>query len=98
MPSSYKASALASAFGPLLQENEGREGVEIDEQPEDETARQTRQSKHLSFIGHAPLLCRADNIRRPCNQSSFPQRKLERGHLGATLYEICHAAELPPII
>jgi len=51
MPSSYKASAVASAFGPLLQENEGREGVEIDEQPEDETARQTRQSKHFSFIG-----------------------------------------------
>ena len=99
MPSSYKASAVASAFGPLLQE--GREGIEIDEQPEDETARQTRQSKHFSFIGHAPLLYRADNIRQPCNESSFPQRKFEPNQLGPPCMcpgRIRHIAELAPII
>jgi hypothetical protein len=56
MPSSNKASAVASAFGPLLHENEGMEGIEIEEQPEDETVRQKRQSKHFIFIGNCTLL------------------------------------------
>src|SRR5690348_1757238 len=82
MPSSYKVSAVASAFGPPLQENEEREGIELDEQPEDKTARQKRQNKHFCFIGTCTLPNSADNIRQPCTQSSFPQRKLALDQLG----------------
>jgi len=32
------------------------EGIEIEEQPEDETAKQNRQSKHFIFIGNCTLL------------------------------------------
>jgi len=31
------------------------EGIEIEEQPEDETARQNRQSKHFISIGNCTL-------------------------------------------